>query len=205
VQKSKGGDITLGDIQNGRDIEKIEILHMRESVHPVVAVTPAKLERIADDKRYIDSAAFTRSEREELERAIRATTAINGELSDLRWGVVFFNSQGERIVSIYFNAGGGKGYVVNGAPVYSWSADLDRYNYIVNAISVSFSNRGLYEWVSKIIPDRSILEEEEELSKNSEVVEKNRVRKNADSQQSAGSQGISEWRIRDAPRFNEVK
>jgi hypothetical protein len=100
---------TLKQQIQSRAIASVVVLHMPDDVLTRVAVTPELMWKWAETKVILDDA-----QRAKLQSLIDATNAKpSPEKSDLRWGILFYNSSGIEIASVFVDHFGQKGYVNN--------------------------------------------------------------------------------------------
>ena len=107
------------------EVGKVEILQIPPDVLTYVAVTPETLEKQFHYKlviRNITSGAY----RDEFIKAMKSITVQEeSEMPDLRWGIIFYDRNDNRLGAIYFDKWGKRGAVWN-IPVFI-KGDLFRW------------------------------------------------------------------------------
>lgn len=108
-----------------RDIGRVEILQIPPNVLTRARITPEMLERQFDYKLIIRDMRGGEY-REELAEAVKSTSIEpQSEVPDLRWGMIFYDPNGNRVGAIYFDKWGKNG-VVGDIPV-SFKGDLFKW------------------------------------------------------------------------------
>jgi hypothetical protein len=114
------------------EVHRIEITRIPSEFYSIVALPPEALDHGWYKLTIYDLSVI----RGDLKKALQATVVKEtSEHSDLRWALFFFNKNGERLMSVYFNDGGRKGYI-NSTPVLFDSG--------------LFSSMGLFKWMKNI-------------------------------------------------------
>jgi sugar-specific transcriptional regulator TrmB len=124
-------NILFEDINILEKTKRIEILHIPESI-----LTTRALDQEAIDKGYHHKLTIREINhlRKSFESAMRSTKAtISDRNSDLRWGVMLFDAKGDRLIAIYFNSSGDRGYI-NSTPV---------------SFSRNWFSENLFGWIAK--------------------------------------------------------
>ncbi|HET6216818.1 MAG TPA: hypothetical protein VFE27_07335 [Acidobacteriaceae bacterium] len=107
---------TLASDLRSNGIEQVEVLRIPPRVLTRTRVTPAMLERGYHYKltiRDLRGGAY----QPDLLAAVAATVVQPAEdMGDLRWGIIFFDTNGQRVASLYFDASGHRG-AVDSTPV----------------------------------------------------------------------------------------
>lgn len=117
----------LENLVKRREIRRWEIHHVPLQVLTTVAITPESLERSSSYSLIIRLRIWPGSTRlRGFLDALKATKTTPGkELSDIRWGCSFYDSQGVQVFSVYL-AGLGSNGVLNGRTV-RFEGELPRW------------------------------------------------------------------------------
>jgi hypothetical protein len=117
-------DVLAAKVASG-EIERIEIFQIPPRVLTRARITPDMLERQYYYKLTIRDVRGN-MQQNKLVEAMRSTTARpQGEMTDLRWGIVFYGADGTRVGAIYFDKSGSGGTVDDTAA--SFKGDLFRW------------------------------------------------------------------------------
>lgn len=117
-------DVLAAKVASG-EIERIEIFQIPPRVLTRARITPEMLEKQYSYKLTIRDVRGN-MEQKKLVEAIRSTTArLQGEMTDLRWGIVFYGVDGTRVGAIYFDKYGSGGAVDDTAA--SFKGDLFKW------------------------------------------------------------------------------
>ena len=110
------------------EVGKIEILAIPARIETPVAISGDDLEHSPDYRLIVKDIRRGALKRPLLE-ALRSLTATQSENpSDIRWGVIFYNAEGTRLVGLYFDRYGHRG-AIDSIPVdmqgnfFSWLKD----------------------------------------------------------------------------------
>jgi hypothetical protein len=120
----------LGNVKMS-DIKKIEIIHMPFNL---LTRSHVSVDMLENSYYYKITIRNIDGDMAYLEKALQSTKInMSDKESDLRSGVILFDAQGDRIVSIYFDKSGSRGYL-NSTPV---------------SFNTNIMKTGLSKWVNK--------------------------------------------------------
>jgi hypothetical protein len=109
----------------GGEIERIEIFQMPPRLLTRARITPAMLERQYYYKLTIRDVRGN-IQQNKLVEAMKSTMAQpQSEVTDIRWGIVFYNVDGTRVGALYFDKSGNNGAVNDTAA--SFKGDLFKW------------------------------------------------------------------------------
>jgi len=104
----------IGSIQNAmrnRKVARVEILSVPPRIETDIAITSAALEKQPEYRLIIRDISVL-ALREKLSKALDTVIVTpSSELGDYRWGVVFYDDQGKRIMGIFFAPDGRHGAI----------------------------------------------------------------------------------------------
>lgn len=83
------------------EVETIQILHVRNGDTFPIAVTPERLERWCNFRLIITGPKDQKLTQELMERVTQVHGSPTNEAEETRWGIVFGNARGERLLSLY--------------------------------------------------------------------------------------------------------
>ena len=109
---AEAGMETLRTLLRGGTIAKVQVLHLPDSALTRVAVTPGTLRSIASDTK-----TFSVNIGATFDPSLSGIAAkLENHPSDLRWGVLFYDAQGQEVASVFVDKFGRYGYL-NGQTV----------------------------------------------------------------------------------------
>jgi hypothetical protein len=94
------------------EIGRIDIMQIPENELMTIAVSRAVLDGSCTNK-YSALGPFIPSRVRNISKVLKTSTVkvIEDRMADLRWGVVFYGLHNERVLSLYLDGGGVRGYV----------------------------------------------------------------------------------------------